>query len=213
VRLILASGSPRRRELLARLGLPFTIVRPDIDEAVQPGEPADQYVARLSREKAEAVRATLPPADLTMTLIIAADTTVALDTEILGKPESVEEATAMLTRLRDRSHVVYTGVTVCQAESGDQLTEVDQSQVRMRAYTAQDIARYVASGEAYDKAGGYAIQSPDLRPVAGIVGCYANVVGLPLTRLTAMLAHSGLHVPMPTGCHLTDDPINGCRMR
>ena len=213
MRLILASSSPRRRELLTRTGLPFTIARPDIDESVQPGEAPDRYVARLSQEKAQAVHGALPPEALLETLIVAADTTVALDTAILGKPETATEATSMLTDLRGREHVVYTGVTVCKGDSGVSTTEVDTSQVVMRAYTDEEIARYVASGEPFDKAGGYGIQSTEFRPVAQIAGCYVNVAGLPLCRLCAILTRSGLDVPNPPPCDLVADPVNGCRVR
>lgn len=193
-RLMLASGSPRRRALLTLTGLPFEVARPDIDETPQPGEPAAQYVARLSREKSLAVHA----ADA---LIVTADTTVADGTDILGKPADATEARAMLARLRGRAHIVHTGVTVCDTKRGTESTQVVTSTVLMRAYSDDEMARYIARGEPFDKAGSYAIHDLEFRPVARLTGCYANVMGLPMCTLCRMLAEHGVSVPVPPTCN------------
>jgi septum formation protein len=200
MRLVLASGSPRRREMLAHLGWPFVVQRPDIDETPFPAEPADQYVARLSREKALIVAA--EPDDW----IIAADTTVALGNDILGKPADAAEAVAMLGQMRDREHTVYTGLTLRIGHSNALMTTVNATRVTMRDYSDADIARYVASGEPYDKAGGYAIQDVLFRPVAKLDGCYANVMGLPLCILSVMLATQGIIPPTAISCRADQHP-------
>ncbi|MBE2184168.1 MAG: septum formation protein Maf [Anaerolineae bacterium] len=183
---ILASGSPRRRELLASLGIIFTIAKPDIDEAQHEGEDPLAYVRRLSREKAEAVAArTMPPA-----LILAADTTVILDDEILGKPADPAESREMLVRLRNRDHTVCTALTLARLLSGEapqiQTTHTCTS-VWMRDYTDAEIEAYIASGDPFDKAGGYAIQHASFAPVSRIEGSQTNVIGLPLETLREML--------------------------
>ncbi len=207
MRLILASGSPRRRELLTRLGLSFSISKPDIDETPFPAEPADQYVARLSREKAFAVRNTqdrpnTQAADFDPdVLIIAADTTIALGDAILGKPVDSAEAFEMLTALRDKTHTVYTGITVCLADSSQSETRVTVTSVVMRAYSDSEMTAYIGAGEPFDKAGGYGIQHAVFQPAARIDGCYANVMGLPLCALRTMLAEYGVSIPQPFVCN------------
>ncbi len=204
MRLILASGSPRRREILARLGWTFAVIRPDIDETPYPAEPPDQYVARLSREKALIVRSSLvwenDPESDESALIIAADTTVALDSEILGKPADAAEATTMLRQLRGRTHTVFTGITVCRADTNDMETVVTATQVHMRDYSDDEIVRYVTTGDPFDKAGSYAIQHAFFRPVERIEGCYANVMGLPLCTLYRLLAADGVKSPTALTC-------------
>lgn len=204
MRLILASGSPRRREILARLGWTFAVIRPDIDETLLPAEPPDHYVARLSREKALTVRSSPAwendPESNESALIIAADTTVALDSDILGKPADAAEATAMLLRLRGRAHTVFTGITVCRADTDAIETVVTATQVHMRDYSDAEIARYVDSGDPFDKAGSYAIQHAFFRPVKRIEGCYANVMGLPLCTLYKLLAAQGDESPTTLTC-------------
>lgn len=193
MRLILASGSPRRRELLARLGWAFAVIRPDIDETPLPAESPDKYVARLSREKAAAGRALITTDSWDdPTWIIAADTTVALGPDILGKPTDVAEATTMLQRLRGQTHVVFTGITVVRVDTGLVKTSVAATEVCMRYYADDEIARYVASGDPYDKAGSYAIQHEFFRPVERINGCYANVMGLPLCALYSLFVAQGV---------------------
>ncbi len=199
---ILASSSPRRRELLASLGFPFRIVKPAVDETQRPGEPPLDYVRRLSREKALDVVARMNET----AAVLAADTVVILgaDTlgidesgDILGKPADVAEARAMLRRLRGRVHCVCTALTLVQvddagARAGDQpVTRVTCTDVTMRAYTDDEIEAYIATGDPFDKAGSYAIQHPVFNPVAKIEGSYTNVVGLPLETLREMLADIG----------------------
>jgi len=204
MRLVLASGSPRRRELLAHLGWQFVVMRPDIDETPFPAEPPDQYVARLSREKSLAVAADLGD------WILAADTTVALDdafgTVILGKPGSDGEAITMLNQLRNREHTVYTGLTLCIVQDGNIMTTVTSTRVTMRDYEDVEMARYVASGEPFDKAGGYAIQDALFHPVARMDGCYANVMGLPLCILNRMLLAQGISSPATITCRSDNRP-------
>ncbi len=194
---ILASSSPRRRELLASLGIRFTIDKPDIDESQHPGEAPLDYVLRLSREKAEQIASRH-----TAGAILAADTIVVLgaDTmgvdetgEVLGKPADADEARAMLLRLRGRVHQVYTALTLIAVHdrARDTYSEVTRTDVTMRHYTDDEINDYIATGDPFDKAGSYAIQHPIFQPVARIEGSYSNVVGLPLETLRLMLAGIG----------------------
>ena len=185
--IILASGSPRRRELLEQIGVKnYRIVSPDVDEHVE-GHPApEELVELLSRRKAEAVGAKAG-ADA---LVIAADTVVALDGAILGKPHSREEAGAMLAALSGREHAVYTGLTVLRGDALDTGHEV--TEVVFRTLTSPEILDYVSTGEPLDKAGAYGIQGYGALLVEGIRGDYFNVVGLPLCRLGRMLARFGV---------------------
>ncbi len=194
--LLLASQSPRRRELLTLLGLPFDVAVADIAEGPQPGEPPRDLVARLSQEKARAVTARPD------TLVIACDTVVAFEGELLGKPRDAVEATTMLNRLRQRTHTVYSAITLLETAAGRTLTEVIKTQVAMRAYGDAEIAAYVASGDPMDKAGAYAIQHTGFHPVAELRGCYANVMGLPLCHLARRLRDWGIEPPndVPAAC-------------
>lgn len=185
--LILASGSPRRRDLLALLGLPFTVQPSAVEESNHARETAAEMVTRLSQAKA---RALLP--ETHSGLIVAADTTVCLDGEVLGKPTDPDDAVKMLRRLRGRAHTVFSSVTLLDAQTAWTRTELAESQVWMRDFGDEEIAAYVASGDPLDKAGSYAIQYADFRPVARIAGCYANVMGLPLCHLYCMLREAGL---------------------
>lgn len=192
-RYILASGSPRRRELLTDLGIPFTVVKSDIDETQRPGEDPIAYARRLSREKAAAVHAQIASAGDPL-IVIAADTVVIdADGVVLGKPADAGEARAMLTRLRGRAHTVCTGLTVLRQIDGqiDLETRDVRTRVWMRAYTDAEIEAYIASGDPFDKAGGYAIQHPGFHPVERIEGSYSNVVGLPVETLRDLLAALG----------------------
>lgn len=190
MRLILASGSPRRRELIARLGIPFEVIKSNIDETRHPDESPIAYVERLSIEKAQAVASQLEPE----TTVLAADTVVVLgaDTigidaqgEILGKPADEKAARTTLERLRGQSHQVMTGVTLLRGEK--QLTRRATTTVHMREYSDQEITDYIATGDPFDKAGGYAIQHAGFSPVERIDGDYNNVVGLPLALVKQML--------------------------
>lgn len=188
LQLILASQSPRRRELLAQLDLPFEVVIADINENQHSGEPPIEYARRLSREKAQAVATRLDaPA-----LIAAADTIVVDGSDVLGKPSDAEEAAAMLRRLRGKTHTVYTAITLLNTATQQILTEHPASPVTMRYYTEQEIADYIATGDPMDKAGGYAIQHAGFHPVASFDSCYANVMGLPICRVARLLQAFGV---------------------
>ncbi len=197
--LVLASRSPRRQELLAGLGLSFVVDAAEVEELPLPGEPAEAMVARLSRLKAIVVAARHPAA-----LVVAADTVVVLDGIVFGKPADAADATTMLATLRGRTHLVHTAVTLAR---GDELwTRLSTTAVTMRAYDDAEIAGYVATGDPLDKAGAYAIQHPTFMPVASWEGCYAGVVGLPLSLVGEMLAAAGMAIPtdVATACrHLT----------
>lgn len=185
---VLASSSPRRRELLASLGIPFTICKPALSEIQHPGESPETYVQRLSQEKARAAAVQVqPPA-----LILAADTVVIDEGEILGKPADADEARRTLRRLRSRTHQVCTAITLYHLNTLPQsLTRLTCTEVTMRPYTDDEIEQYIATGDPFDKAGSYAIQHPDFAPVARIRGSETNVIGLPLETLRAALAEIG----------------------
>jgi len=178
VRLILASASPRRAELLRAAGYEFEIIVADVDERARDGETPDIYVRRLAAEKSAAVRA----ADM---IILGADTTVVVDGEILGKPRDDDEAAAMLRRLAGRRHDVLTGVSV--RYGAHEVGRVESTAVWFSALTKEDIAWYLASGEGRDKAGAYAIQGLASRFIPRIEGSYANVVGLPVAAVAELL--------------------------
>ena len=185
--IILASQSPRRRQLLEQMGFTDFIVQPaQGEELADPSLDPGALVEALSRQKALEISATSKQDDL----IIAADTVVAVDGQVLGKPHSTQQAHQMLSALSGREHTVYTGVTVCR---GDQiLTQHEATAVRFRPLTAQEIDAYIATGEPMDKAGSYGIQGRGALLVEGISGDYFNVVGLPVCRLGRMLAQFGV---------------------
>lgn len=189
-RLILASASPRRQELLRALGLTFTVWPPEVPEIIHPGEPPEAAAERLAREKAQAVFSRAPHA-----VVLAADTVVALEGTILGKPQTAAEAWTMLRSLRGRDHLVVTGVAV--AAPGQHHCLAARSRVWMRLYRDEEIAAYIATGDPFDKAGSYAIQHPTFRPVERVEGCTCNVVGLPLGYVETLLTTVGLTVPRP----------------
>ena len=185
--MILASQSPRRRELLAQMGLTQFIIRPALgEEKADPGLTPGRLVEALSRRKAEEVAARSDPGDL----VIAADTVVAVDGRILGKPRDGAQAREMLTLLSGRSHTVYTGVTV--RRDGEVLTGHEATRVRFRPLSPAEIDAYVRTGEPMDKAGAYGIQGLGALLVEGIEGDYCNVVGLPVCRLGRMLTRFGV---------------------
>ncbi len=196
--LVLASASPRRRELLAWLGVPFEVDPAEIDEPLPERHPRPERVARhLARQKALVVAARRP-ADW----VVAADTLVVLRGQLLGKPATADEARAMLRALRGRWHRVITAVVVAHRHP----LAVDHAVtwVRIRAYTDEEIEASIARGAPFDKAGGYAIQDPDLRPVEAWRGCYCNVVGLSIWLTWRLLRRSGYElappVEMPAVC-------------
>ena len=192
MRLILASASPRRRELLERLGLPFEVRPSGIEEPLAAGVPASTLATTLARAKAADIADRLRAAG-EAALVLGADTLVVLDGQPLGKPTSRSDARAMLRALRGRSHEVVTAVVVRDADpAGRELTEAVVSQVLMRDYTDDEIAAYVATGEPDDKAGAYAVQGRGRRLVSRVDGCYTNVVGLPLRTTARLLQAFGL---------------------
>jgi MAF protein len=182
--LVLASASPRRRELLALLGLPFSVVPADVDEALREGETPVEAAVRLARAKAwEGARGlgttTARPRSLSP-LVLGADTVVALAGRIYGKPADAAEATAMLADLRGRAHTVITGVALVDPAGMDARVAAPATTVLMRPYTDAEISASITAGTPFDKAGAYAIQDEVFAPVARIDGCYCNVMGLPL---------------------------------
>lgn len=179
--IVLASNSPRRRELLALTTLIFDISVADVDERIHPNESPAEYVLRLAETKARAVKA---DADR---LILAADTTVVDGDVILGKPSDDADAFAMLARLRGRTHQVYTGLALLRPGDGLLLTDLSVTDVPMRGYTDEEIHAYIATGDPHDKAGAYAIQHAEFHPVEHMHGCYAGVMGLALCHVTRLL--------------------------
>ena len=186
--IILASNSPRRRQLIALTGLPFAVSAANVDESLFANENPAEYVLRLAQAKARAIHA---DADQ---VILAADTTVVDGADILGKPVDEAEAVAMLTRLRGHTHQVYTGVALLRVSDGLLLKDLCVTDVPMRDYSDEEIRAYVATGDPLDKAGAYAIQHPDFHPVARMQGCYASVMGLPLCHVVRMLRELGVDV-------------------
>ncbi len=187
MRFILASSSPRRRELLASIGLEFDVMPSDIPEVRGEGEAPEEYVARLSREKASAIAEEHPAR-----WVIAADTTVLLGDQVLEKPRHGEDAKRMLATIAGNTHIVYTGVTVMNLDGHHRDTRVAESEVRILPLTVDDIAWYVRTGEPLDKAGAYAAQGLGGMFVDSIHGSYTNVVGLPLALLFQMLRRAGI---------------------
>ena len=197
IAMILASESPRRRELLAGLGLEFSIEPADVDESPQDDETPLALAWRLAGAKAHAI-AERHPTDL----IIAADTLVILEGALLAKPGDADEARTMLNALRGRQHRVMTGVALCIASQSRSLVDVATTPVTMREYTDTEIEAYVASGDPMDKAGAYAIQHPEFQPVSRLGDCYANVVGLPLCHIYRALRQWDRTPPV--------HPLDGC---
>jgi septum formation protein len=192
MKLILASSSPRRKALIATLGIDFEIIKPHIDETQHPGEAPLDYVRRLSQEKAAAVAAQHDAPALVLAadtiVVLAADTIgITADGEILGKPADADDARAILRRLRGRAHSVCTAFTLLNITTGEHFTDVVQTRVHMRPYTDDEIDAYIATGDPFDKAGSYAIQHTGFTPVERIEGDYNNVVGLPLDAVHAAL--------------------------
>lgn len=186
MKIVLASQSPRRKELLGRMGLEFVTQASKIDESAFDGLEARELVATLSREKAQWIARQLDGE----ALVIGADTVVVRDGAALGKPKDAEDAVAMLLSLSGRDHQVCTGVTVCR---GDRvLTQVEETQVTFRDLTEAEVRQYVSTGEPMDKAGAYGIQGLGGLLVEGIRGDYSNVVGLPVCRLGQMLKDFGV---------------------
>jgi septum formation protein len=186
MRLVLASASPRRAELLRTAGFVFDTVPAQVDERVRGAEPAPDYVRRLAAEKSAAVWQLVGPADHDVVIVLGADTAVVVDGEILGKPHDDHEAAGMLRRLSGRRHEVVTGVSL-RSKAGERGL-VETTGVYMLDLGDEDVAWYVASGEGRDKAGAYAIQGLASRFIPRIEGSYANVVGLPIAAVTLLVS-------------------------
>jgi septum formation protein len=182
MRLLLASASPRRRDLLQAAGFAFDVAAVDVVERHRDGETALQYVERLARLKASAAAPRHPGR-----LILAADTAVVVDADILGKPIDAADAASMLRRLSGRAHEVLTGVALCR--DGNVTSAVEATTVWFDPLSEADIAAYIATGEPFDKAGAYAIQGWASRVASRIDGSYSNVVGLPIAAVARMLKH------------------------
>jgi MAF protein len=187
---ILASGSPRRQELMGLLEIPFEVWLPDVDERTQPGDVPAEVPQRFSRLKAEWVAR-----EVGAGVVVAADTVVVHRGDILGKPRDADHARSMLRRLQGKHHLVLSGVTVMDASTSKQITELCESKVWLRSMDLSEIAAYVASGDPLDKAAAYAIQNTQFAPVARVVGCPANVMGLPMCHVVRNLRRLG--VPLP----------------
>lgn len=181
--LVLASNSPRRKQLLALGNWNFVVNVADIDESTLDGETPKEYVLRLAQEKALAVKDKANVENI----IIGSDTTVVDGDEILGKPVDEADAERMLKQLRGKTHQVYTGIAVYRVRDGNMLTELSITDVPMRDYSDEEIRAYIKTGDPMDKAGSYAIQHPDFQPVHSMQGCYAGVMGLSMCHVLRAL--------------------------
>ena len=186
-KIILASGSPRRRALLQELGLDFTIYKPEVDEKILNHESPENLCERLSRLKASTGASVYPDS-----IIIAADTIVVIDNKILGKPHDREDAFKMLMTLQGRTHEVLTGLTICRNEKI--LSHVEHTRVKFRNLNESEIRAYISTGESDDKAGAYAVQGVGSLLVERLEGDYFNVVGLPVCRLSLLLREFGVNL-------------------
>lgn len=187
MRLILASASPRRAEVLRNAGVHFQVLSSAVDETPLPGEAPADLVLRLAKAKAKLVAARA----VGSAIVVAADTTIALDGRIMGKPRSSEEARAMLRQLSGRTHAVHTGLALIRLPDVERRSSVETTLVTFSPLSDEEIARYLASGEPFDKAGAYAIQGRAGPFISRIEGDYFNVVGLPLARLCHLLRELG----------------------
>jgi septum formation protein len=188
-RILLASNSARRRQLITLTGWEVTYTSADIDESRQPDEPARQYVARLAHEKASRALQTTHEE-----VILAADTIVVDHETIYGKPSDNEEARKILLSLRGHIHQVMTAITLVDRENDIRITNLCESSVPMRQYTATELDTYILSGDPMDKAGAYAIQNREFHPVEAFNGCFASVMGIPLCHLERSALKLGLSV-------------------
>ena len=196
--LLLASNSPRRKQLLALGNWNFNIVVSDVDESQLADETPKDYVLRLAQAKALAVVEKAHPENI----IIGSDTAVVDGNEILGKPKDEMDAVRMLKQLRGHTHQVFTGVAVYRMDGESMLTELCVTDVPMRNYSDDEIQAYVKTGDPLDKAGAYAIQHPDFQPVESMSGCYASVMGLPMCHVLRTLKKLDVYAmaDVPLGC-------------
>jgi septum formation protein len=202
MKLILASASARRAEILRAAGIPFETLPTDVDESPRAGETVEALVLRLAEAKARAAVAILKSPN-EKAIVIGADTVVDLDGEVLGKPGSARLAAKMLRKLSGKTHRVVTGLAVIRVPDGEARLELETTEVRFATLTAEEINQYAATDEPLDKAGAYAIQGIAGRYVERIEGCYFNVVGLPLARLYRILKDFGWQQNSP-GAGRTD---------
>ena len=207
-RLVLASGSPRRRELLTELGLEFEVMPSNAPEDPLDGEAPTEMVRRLSRDKAMTVAGPMGEG-----FVIGADSTVVLEGRSIGKPEDEEDARRMLRELRGTQHHVITGLTVINAATGKSLTDHMIADVTMRDFTDKEMEQSIASGTPMDKAGAYAVQDQVFRPATLMGGCYTNVVGLPLCRLLEMLAELGYQPPASLSRSVGSQCLGHCPLK
>jgi septum formation protein len=194
-KIYLASKSPRRRELLRQVGIEFELLLNDVEvnEDVLPGEAPQDYVARVTRDKAESARLIMARRQLPARPVLAADTTVVVDTSILGKPADMQDAIGMMRRLSGRTHQVLTSVAVAYQ---DQLWQITQSSdVAFAPLSEETIAAYCDTPEPYDKAGGYGIQGPAAVFITHIAGSYSGIAGLPLYETVQLLLQAGAQNP------------------
>lgn len=192
-KLILASQSPRRRALIALLGYPFQAISADVDESLVTDPDPAVNVVGTARLKATAMADQLRgDTAVNDTIIVAADTIVALDGVMLGKPADAAEARQMLLALRGRSHDVHTGAVLLDLKTGREVSGVNSSVVTMRHYSDEEMDVYIASGDPLDKAGAYAIQARDFRPVASLDGCFTGVMGLSVCHLLVLFSQLGV---------------------
>jgi len=198
MKLILASASPRRAQILRDAGIPFEIARANVSERRKRGENAVAMTRRLAQAKAEAIARKLEKEHLEA-IVVGADTTVEVKGELLGKPQSSAEARKMLRKLAGRTHRVVTSVAAIRLSDHAEVIVTETTRVRFAPLSAEDIAEYVATGEPLDKAGAYAVQGIGGRFIESIEGCYFNVVGLPLARLYRMLSGLGWRPALQRG--------------
>ena len=196
--LVLASNSPRRKQLLALGNWNFTTIVSDVDESQLAGERPTEYVLRLAKAKAQAVAGKVDPESI----IIGSDTSVIFNETIFGKPVDEADAERMLQQLRGQTHQVFTGVAFYRVSDGKILTELCITDVPMRAYSNEEIAAYIQTGDPMDKAGAYAIQHPKFQPVAAMHGCFAGVMGLPMCHVVRALRQLDIQPPadVPSAC-------------
>lgn len=191
MQLILASTSPRRRELLALLQIPFDVRTPSFEERVRPGGPAVEQVQEFALGKARSVAQQEPDA-----IVLGSDTIIELDGEVLGKPADLHEAHTMLQRMAGRDHAVHTAVALVRLQPQIERVELSTTIVRMKPFEAQAHARYLATAESFGKAGAYSIQGEGGALVESLRGDFPTVVGLPLRVVAALLVQAGIEIPI-----------------
>lgn len=191
MRLILASSSPRRREILALLGLPFKAIAPGFDEVPSSDSPIDEEVLEFAVEKAASVAKDNPES-----IVIGSDTMILIDGKKIGKPDGIADAREMLRTLSGKTHLIFTSVAIVDGAGGPGLRLVEQVSVKMRAYSEREIEDYLACGESLDKAGAYSIQGRGRALIESIDGDYLAAVGLPLAPIARYLRSRGVSVPL-----------------